>query len=131
VDGEAVPLYWPRGRSISQTSFGPRNIPNFETVTRRDANFQQATVSTRMGYVRALDVPKYHDATTSQCTNHAPGDRVTAIRKPFKHMVNDGLAPNLLASILNNDIIQLNLIRSELVGVKKNAGWFVNDAKRE
>jgi hypothetical protein len=42
-------------------------------------------------------------------------------------MVNDDLAPNLLASILNKGIIQLNLIRSELVGVKKNA----NDAKRE
>lgn len=46
--------------------------------------------------------------------------------------VNDGLAPStLLASILNNDIIQLNLIRSELVGDKKNAGWLVDSAKRE
>jgi hypothetical protein len=55
--------------------------------------------------------------------NHAPGDRATAIRKPSKHKVNDGLAPNLLGSILNNGII--DLIRSELVGVKKNAGWLV------
>jgi hypothetical protein len=39
-----------------------------------------------------------------------------------QHMVNDGLAPNLLGSILNNGII--DLIRSELVGVK-NAGWLV------
>jgi hypothetical protein len=54
--------------------------------------------------------------------NHAPGDRVTVIRKPFKHMVNDGLAPNLLASIPNYGIIQSNLIRSELVGIKKNTG---------
>jgi hypothetical protein len=35
-------------------------------------------------------------------------------------MVNDGLAPNLLACILNNGIIQLNIFRTELVGVKKN-----------
>jgi hypothetical protein len=41
-------------------------------------------------------------------------------------MVNDDLA-NLLASILNKGIIQLNLIQSKLVGVKKNA----NDAKHE
>jgi hypothetical protein len=49
------------------TSFGPRNIPKFETVTRHDVNFQLATASTRMGHVRALNAPKYHDATTSQC----------------------------------------------------------------
>ena len=48
---------------------------------------------------------------------------MTPFRKPFKHMVIDGLAPNILASTLNNGIIQLGLIRSELVGVKKNAGW--------
>ncbi len=63
--------------------------------------------------------------------NDVPGDRVTAIRKPFKHMVDDDLAPNLLASILNIGIIQLNMIWSELVGVKKNTGWIVNDAKHE
>jgi hypothetical protein len=33
----------------------------------------------------------------------------------------------MTASILNNGIIQLNLIRSELVGVKKNAGMTQND----
>jgi hypothetical protein len=31
------------------------------------------------------------------------------------------LAPNLIVSILNNSIIQLNLNRRELVGVNKNA----------
>jgi hypothetical protein len=38
-------------------------------------------------------------------------------------MVNDGLALNLLVASILNYGIQLNLIRSELVGVKKNAGW--------
>jgi hypothetical protein len=38
-------------------------------------------------------------------------------------MVNDGRASNLLASILNNGI--------ELVGVKKDTGWIVNDTIHE
>ena len=46
-------------------------------------------------------------------------------------MVNDVLAPNLIASILNNDIIQLNLIRSKLVGVKKKTRWLVDEANRD
>ena len=51
---------------------------------------------------------------------------------PLKHIVNDEPVRNIIAFIiLHNDIILLNLIRSELEGVKKNAGWIVNDAKCE
>jgi hypothetical protein len=41
-------------------------------------------------------------------------------------MVIAGLAPSLLASILNKSIVHLNLFQSELVTVKN-----ANDAKRE
>ena len=44
---------------------------------------------------------------------HLARDQVMVIRKQFKYMVNDGLAPNLSASILNNGIIQLNLNKCE------------------
>ena len=38
---------------------------------------------------------------------------MTAIRKPFNHMVNDGLTPNLLVPILNSGIIQFNLNKDQ------------------
>jgi hypothetical protein len=48
---------------------------------------------------------------------------------PLRHIVNYEPVRNLIAFIiLHNDIILLNLIRCELVRVKTNAGWIVNDA---
>ena len=78
-----------------------------------------------MGHVRVkrAHASKYHYVTVTVHVNHAPGSSDGGLEAiQLKHIVNDGLASNLLASVLNNRIIQLNLVRSELVGVKKNAG---------